>query len=220
MNKLDKEELWLSIRFQYESGVAMCDIVEVEKKLVGRQSVYRKAGVEEWDRPTVKPKLPKKKVEMVKPIRAYLEKVGDGFKTMLAPFTEADQINRRLILDWNAEQDRKASEAQEIEDAKLELAQREAAFTGTGEHTQELDTIEIPPEAPKIIRTEMGTVSGRVTWKFEVTDFALLPDEYKLPNEQLLRSFANSTKGSREIPGVRIFSEGGLTVRPTQENGA
>jgi len=160
--------------------------------------------------------LEAKRVDMSKPIREYLNKVQDGFKRMLEPFDDADKLTRGQIIAFSAEQSRKVAEAHQIEADKLDLARREAAFNGTGEHTQELETIVAPPEAPRIIRTDMGTVSGRTIWKAEVVDFALLPDEYKLPNEQLLRSFANSTKGTREIPGVRIFSESGLTVRAKQ----
>lgn len=50
-------------------------------------------------------------------------------------------------------------------------------------------------------------VSFRSVFKVEVVDFALLPDQYKIPNEQLLNSIARTSKGKVAIPGCKIHEE-------------
>lgn len=151
--------------------------------------------------------------EYIVPIRSHLDQVNSAFKTLLAPFEEADRITREKVTEFGNEQRRRAAEAQRIEDEKLRLAKEEAALSGTGEITVPLGTAPTPPAVPKNVRTDLGTLGGRIYWKAEVVDFALLSDEYKLPNMSLLSSFAKSTKGTKEILGVRIYSETGVTVR-------
>lgn len=154
-----------------------------------------------------------KRAEYTKPISDRLDQVRDVFKTLLEPLAEADRINRGKVKEFDNEQRRKAAEAQRIEDEKFKLAQEEAALSGTGEHTQELGTAEVPPPVPERTRTDLGTLGGRINWKYEVLDFSLLPDQYKLPNTALLTSFAKTTKGTQEVPGVRIYSEKDVTMR-------
>ena len=157
--------------------------------------------------------LEKKRLEMGSPIRAYLDKVNEGFKRMLEPFDQANKLNKKWILEFEEANRKDAAAALKLEADKLDVAQREAVINGTGEHTQELGTVEPPPPVPEIIRTNMGSTSGRVTWKYEVTDFALLSDEHKLENGKTLSAYAKSHKDTRPLPGVRFYYDRGLTVR-------
>lgn len=152
-----------------------------------------------------------KKAEILAPFKSQVEAINAAFAELLKPLEEADEINRGKVSAFTTEQNRLAAEAKRIEDEKLKLAKAEMELKG--EHTQDLGTVEAPPPPPKLVRTGMATLGGRVNWKYEITDFALLPDEYKLPNKSLLTSFAASTKGTKELPGVRIYSEQGVTVR-------
>ncbi|GAI94168.1 unnamed protein product, partial [marine sediment metagenome] len=44
-------------------------------------------------------------------------------------------------------------------------------------------------------------------WKWEVVDFALVPDSYKMINSGVLTPVVKASKGKIEIPGIRIFNE-------------
>jgi len=152
-----------------------------------------------------------RKTEIVEPFKAKLDLVNQAFADLMFPILEADRLTRGQVTTFDNEQRRKTAEAQRIEDEKLKLAQDEMKLTG--EHTQELGTAVAPPPVPERTRTDLGTLGGRTNWKARVVDFALLPDEYKLPNEPLLNSFARSTKGERPIPGVEFYDDRVVTMR-------
>jgi len=60
----------------------------------------------------------------------------------------------------------------------------------------------IESETPKV-----AGVSLREHWLFEVTDAALVPREYLIVDERLVRADVTGSKGTKEIPGVRVWSE-------------
>lgn len=152
-----------------------------------------------------------RKDEIVGPYKARLDAMNQAFADLMFPVLEADRLTRGQVNDFGNEQRRKAAEAQRIEDEKLRLAREEEKLTG--EHTVELGTAPSPPPVPEHTRTGMGTLGGRTNWKARVVDFALLPDEYKLPNEQKLNAHARSTKGERPIPGVEFYDDRVVTMR-------
>ena len=154
-----------------------------------------------------------RKTEIVEPFKAKLDLVNQAFGDLMFPVLEADRLTRGQVSDFGTEQRRKAADAQRIEDEKFRLAKEEASLSGTGEHTQELGTAQAPPPVPERTRTDLGTLGGRANWKARVVDFALLPDDYKLPNESKLNSHARSTKGERPIPGVEFYDDHVVTVR-------
>ena len=152
-----------------------------------------------------------RKTELVGPLKAKLDLVNKAFDDIMFPVIEADRLTRGQVTTFDNEQRRKAAEAKRIEDEKFRLAQDEMKLKG--EHTQELGTAVAPPPVPEHTRTDLGTLGGRSNWKARVVDFALLPDEYKLPNESMLNSFARSTKGERPIPGVAFYDDRVVTMR-------
>ena len=81
-----------------------------------------------------------------------------------------------------------------------------------GEITESVNLVPVN-EAPKRVSTNMGTASMRDNWKYEVTDFALLPDAYKVPDTTMLTSVAQKHHDQKPIPGVRFYNEPGLSVR-------
>ena len=156
--------------------------------------------------------ITEKRVEYVKPIRGHLDQVNKAFDDFLAPFNDAEKMTKAKVQAYQDDVTRRTAEAKRIEDEKFRLAQEEAKLSG-GEITVPLGTAPTPPPAPTIIRTESATVSGRDNWKARVLDFKIIPDEYKLPNEQMLNALARSTKGKAQVPGVEFFNDRTLTVR-------
>ena len=146
------------------------------------------------------------------PFRAKVDIINAAFGDIIRPLEEADRLTAGKVTAFDQEQRRKTAEAKRIEDEKYRLAQEEATLKN-GEITVPLDTVQAPPPVPEHVRTELGTLGGRSNWKARVVDFKLLPDEYKLPNETLLNSFARSTKGTRPIPGVEFYDDRVVTVR-------
>lgn len=152
-----------------------------------------------------------KRQEYVGPLNIQVKEINVHFKTLSDPITEADKITRRKVLDYNAEVERQRLAAERIEAEKLRLAQDETALTG--EHTVDLTPIEKPAETPDRVRTEVGMASKTLTWKYEVFDFDLLSNEYKVTDTAMLTSIAKKHHDLKQIPGVRFYGEPNLQIR-------
>jgi hypothetical protein len=115
------------------------------------------------------------------------------------------------MLDFTREQDRIRSEQEEINRKRQEAAEAEMKLNG--ELSESVNLVEVSPEAPKTVATDLGTAGQRDNWKWEVVDFALLPDEYKVVDSSLLTAVAKKHHDQKPIPGVRFFNEPIIAVR-------
>ena len=52
----------------------------------------------------------------------------------------------------------------------------------------------------------------RKVWKWELVNFALVADKFKVLNEVLVGKMVRA--GERDIPGVRIYSEDEIAITP------
>jgi len=66
-------------------------------------------------------------------------------------------------------------------------------------------------EVAKVTRTSAGSATQTTTWTYEVTDFAAMPDQYKLEDKVGLNKAVKG--GIRQIPGVRIYEVQGTRIR-------
>ena len=155
-----------------------------------------------------KKSLTEAKAEYIKPIKGYLEDVNAAFTKIMTPLDEADKVTRNKILTYRSEQQRRQAEAEELNRQALELAKRQAEFSGTGEFTVDTTPIETPPPV-KRVSTELGTagVVRNLTW--ELVDFMLVPDQYKILDAGKITKLV---KGGGSIPGIKIFTEETLRV--------
>ena len=160
----------------------------------------------------VKKGMEARRKDYLKPFQDHVSSVNDAYKVLMLPILEADKINSAKVLAFNAEQRRKIQEAEAIEAEKIALAKREEELTG--EHTIDLAPVDKPDAVPDRIRTDMGTTGERVNWKYEVFDFALLPDEYKVADTAMLNSIAKKYKDLKQVPGVRFYNEPILAKYP------
>lgn len=157
---------------------------------------------------TVKAVL-EKQGDYTKPYKDRLAEINAFFKPVLDALNQADKLTRGKILAYRAEVERKRLEAEAINREKENLARREAALND-GAVTVNTTPVEVPAVAPKTVRTEVGNASVQLVWKFEVTDFKALPDEYKIPDSAKIGKVVRA--GLHNIPGCRIWSEESLRV--------
>lgn len=159
----------------------------------------------------VKKAFEEKRKEYVKPLQEHVQEINDAFKKLMEPILAADKITRDKILTFQQEQARIRQEQEEINRQKAELAAREAALNGR--EVEPVELVEVSPEAPKRVSTEMGTTGMTDHWKYEVIDFALLPDEYKVVDSSLLTAVARKHHDQKPVPGVRFYNEPYIAVR-------
>jgi len=157
----------------------------------------------------LKKAIEEKRKEYVGPIREKLDAVNSAFKEFTSPLEEADKVTRAKILEFRQEQERRRREAERIEQEKLELARREAELKG-GEITVDLSPIEKPEAVPDKVHTGVGSAGTMKVRKWEIVDFAAVPDEYKTIDAGKVTKLVKAGIGA--IPGIRIYEEETLRV--------
>jgi hypothetical protein len=132
-------------------------------------------------------------------------KAADELQAKL--LAEAKEANRKIMEDVVRKAEEAAKARGEVNQVEIEAA-RKKAEEEAAKHEIQAPTVLAPvfQEAPKVTRTDTGTSAyQRKAWTFEVMDASLVPAEYKIVDEQLIKDAVKM--GAREIPGVRIFEE-------------
>lgn len=187
------------------------------------QSEYEHAGEVLQEIKSRSKELDKQRKEITNPIDAAKKAVMDLFKPPIELLEKAEAKIKNLMIGYTTEQERKAREDQirlqrladqeaerqkKILDDKIARAQASGKIDKVEELEQkkaEVVPMDVPVIAPQA-EAPKG-ISYRDKWSAEVTDFKLLPDEYKIANQQALDRVAQATKGSITIPGVKFVSE-------------
>ena len=153
-----------------------------------------------------------KRLEYVRPLQGYVKALNDTFKGLMDPIEEADRLLRERILSYHKAEQEKREEQERINRLRLEAAMAEKALKGEVSEPVEL----IIPDAPlpERIATDTGEIGTRTITKWELLDFSLLPDEYKIPDSAKIGKVVRA--GIPSIPGVRIYSEKILAVEASK----
>lgn len=67
------------------------------------------------------------------------------------------------------------------------------------------------PEQEKTVQSDLGAISAKKVWEFEVIDESKVPNEFKIVNEKAIRAAVKA--GVRNIPGVKIYQTETLAVK-------
>ena len=151
-----------------------------------------------------------KKREYLEPLKVQTEAIRDTYNYLMAPILEADKITREKMTAYNTEQNRIRVEQEEINRLAEQLAQKQKELTG---EIIEPGLVEVVPEAPKRVSTEMGTSGQRDNWKYEIIDVDLIPRGYMMPDTSLLNATAKAHHDKKLVPGVRFYCEKIIAVR-------
>ena len=157
----------------------------------------------------LKKAIDERRQEYVRPLNEHLKTVNSTFKDFTQPLSEADALTRQKILTYRAEQERIRAEQERINALRMEAAQAEMELKG--EITEPVNLTSVQNEPPNMYRANAGTLGTSKTWRFEMVDFAILPDEYKLPDTTKIRKVIQA---GASVPGVKAWQEEGLRVTP------
>lgn len=149
-----------------------------------------------------------KQKEYLQPFKEHIAEVNEAFKRLMEPILAADSLTRVKVAAYYAEQARIRREQEEVNRLRMEAAEKEMELEG--ELSEPVGLVEVTQEPAKAVQTDMGTSGMAKIWKFEVIDFSLLPDRFKMENATLIGKVVRA--GEREIPGVKIWSEDTLRV--------
>lgn len=152
-----------------------------------------------------------KRRALLDPLKLQSDAIRETYNYLMAPVLEADKVTRDKMLAFDAEQRRIRAEQEDINRKRQEAAEQEMKLTG--ELSESVNLVEVVPEPTKSVSTEMGTSGLTDHWKYEVTDFALLPDAYKMADNAQLTAIARRHHDQKQIPGVRFYNEPYIAVR-------
>jgi len=145
--------------------------------------------------------------------------IDDDCKKAVRPYQEAKRILTSKLMNYRAEQQRKEREAREAAEAerqKREQAKRDEeerrrkisiSKGGTGDITPVAEP-EPVPEPESFAATDTTKVQKR--WDIEIVDPFLVPREYLLVKESMIRQAMFDSRDKDgvpqiQIPGVKIF---------------
>ncbi len=150
--------------------------------------------------------------EYVRPLNGHVKKINASFKVLVAPMEEANRTLRGKVVAYQREQERIRLAKEEINRKRIEAAQEEMALKG--ELTEPVAMVEVH-EPVKTYRSGFTTMSTRANWKWELEDLKKVPLEYLMIDSSKVGRVVKA--GTRNIPGVRIYSDQGISVSPKRE---
>lgn len=134
-----------------------------------------------------------------------------------APLDMAENHLKRLIGDYNQEQERIRQEQQRQAEAAARKAEEDRmlaeaqAAEAAGEKEEAQAIIEQPVQAPVVIvqstTPKLEGVSFRENWTFQITDETKIPREYLIVDTKKIGAIVKAMKGQAAIPGVRAYAE-------------
>lgn len=152
-----------------------------------------------------------KQKEYLQPFKEHIAEVNEAFKRLMEPILAADSLTREKVAAYYAEQARIRREQEEVNRLRMEAAEKEMALKG--ELSESVNLVEVTPEPAKTVQADLGTAGMTDSWKYEVFDFSLLPDEYKVVDTAMLTAIARKHHDRKEISGVRFYNEPHITVK-------
>lgn len=162
------------------------------------------------------------------PIKLSMARIKEDFNMIIEPLEEAENIVKRGMVKYRSEEDFKKREAARLE---AERQAREAIHNIknegiTDENVQKAQEASLAvnkasEEAPKVVRSESGSVSFRKDWKFEIVDKTEIPLDVlskildlafeKGLYDQVIRQ--KIKEGVRTMSGVKFWEEDVPVIR-------
>ncbi len=139
------------------------------------------------------------KADLLAPLRQRNTDINDALKELLDPLDTTKKFLDGLILAFNEAERQKVRQAEDIERKRRELADLEGKPAPA--------PTPLPAQPQAVTRGEYTQSGERMITKYEVVDFAALPDDYKMQDTGKLTKAIKAGGMSLTIPGVRIFQE-------------
>jgi len=152
---------------------------------------------------------------LTKPLDESKKRIMALFSPFIDQFEKATTIIKNKVRDYYFEQEEKARQAEK--ERLLAEAKQEEEIKKAQEEDREPVVEEIPviPEVKVPEKTVKGVAGGSMTvkkiWKFTIVDPKLIPEEYWIIDEGLIREAVRN--GAREISGVKIYEDKVVSVR-------
>lgn len=146
-------------------------------------------------------RLEERKKQATGPLNAALATIRSWFQPAQNHYAASEKALKDKIAAYHA---MRAKERQAALDAAAAAVQ-----VGNSEATQAAIAA-VPPPPPK-----MDGISLQDAWSYEVVDFTLVPDKYKVIHHGLVTAELKLHKGQLSIPGIRPVQGSRVVARAT-----
>ena len=162
----------------------------------------------------------KKQVEdkrkfLVKPLNDHVKSINEMFKGYMAPLEKADTVLRQKVMAYRQEQERIRREEEERlrkeAEAERKRLEKQAKKDGAQPPPPPPPVAPSTPEQAKTVHSDMGSVTTKTVWDFEIVDEDKVPRSFMIVNEKAIRAAVKA--GVRNIPGVKVFQKEEFAVR-------
>ena len=151
-----------------------------------------------------------KRKALLAPLKAESDTIRDTYKYLMAPIIEANTVTKSKMLAFDLKQKQIQQEQERINQQRLEAAQAEMNLKG--ELTESVNLVEVV-EAPKRVRTDMGTSFKTDRWKYRIDDINQLSKEFMIPDDAQLSAIAKKHHDKKPVAGVTFYNDPYYTVR-------
>ncbi len=158
----------------------------------------------------IKKRMENKRKDYLGPVNEIKDTLNQQFKDIMSPILEAERLTKDKQMGFLQEQARRQAEQEEINRKRQEAAEAEMKLNG--ELSESVNLVEVV-EAPERIRAELGTTGLTDHWKYEIVDFAVLSDEYKVADGAMLTTIARKHHDQKQVSGIRFYNEPYLATR-------
>ena len=142
-------------------------------------------------------KVTEEKEKVTKPLNEALKAERGRWKPIEAMYEEAIGLIRSKMTKYQTD----LITEQRIAEKKITDALASGKIKKVETAIRKLEAV---PEVNKEVATDAGLVQFVETKKFEVMDISLVPTEYLVPNEAMIRQ---AMKDGKELKGVRYYTE-------------
>lgn len=147
--------------------------------------------------------LTARKEEITRPLMDGLASARDLFKPLENGYVSAKKTIKDKMLAWQEAEDSRVS----LEKARLVAR----VNRGTMRADTAMNKIETIGSAPTSAQGAVGKISTRTILKVRITDEALLPREYLIPDLKLITDAVLRNK--QVVPGVETYEEKSIVSR-------
>lgn len=145
--------------------------------------------------------------------KEQLERADRVIRAAMQAYLKAEEV-KRIELQRQAEEKAKAVAAEEQRRLALEAEKdlAEGRELAAMEKIERAESVAVIPEiVPQGYKSKGATPTKN--WTFQIVDVSLIPREYLVPDEKLLKALAKSRKEAASVPGVKFFAEESISLR-------
>jgi hypothetical protein len=149
----------------------------------------------------------------VKPLQDHVSRINLFFKNFTEPLDGFKNDISRKLLTYRSEQEQKRREEEDLFRKEQEKLQKKAEKTAVRNGTPipaPLPIVAIPVAA-KTTFNDLGAVTAKKTWQWDVVNLAVIPREYLCVDEKKINALVRA--GVREIKGIKIYQTEILSVK-------